>query len=1065
MNLAGGLAIGETMKGKLSQADFRPSDLIPGDYYQRNNGNDKHIESGEYVVITNVDEKHVHFNRGDSEYYDEINSFYQDYIYVPNGAEIRSKQLMDLMLEARDMQRQEREMAVQLGNLDRPLISAGAEELDEALDKVGDGVMEATVENQALLVQAPDIVRARDIKKGVALARNEALKFQKKMKVMKDKILSLQSEQRAFLNAASNLTTMVKVAEEVIWTVNIYLGRGEEIVQLKEGLPADAEERISVRQLVLYADEEMAIKPLEGGIDCNDLDQLDDWLLQKDNLNQVLPESRGIIAFKIRRSKKRYFENELDSAATAIASAQYNIKNKQTYFLLRNGDNLYRVTTDLSVDEVLVPTSTEFDSLFEKSEYNRETEEHEIRKIKPGTPEFSKAMDDADATQRHYGRVLLFMQGIIDRTKIFAPLMSESSRVNLLDRKNHESYIRYIYDAQNLLPTGKLPFWKWVQAVNKDIAIGHRVIGIFTGYGGLQKGTSGSDYGKCDRINPPRAKFPDNLKIYTIDGKRHDTFFFHYDREEKILVRQKTRYGRSTVEERDAKTRASCTIYATDKFYLDFDNVEIEDMKFYLTSRVDRHEYITMFPLVETLLLLKEKEAKEEAPFKKLLIGQIMKAYGADREDVEARLPALVKWWKFKNREHRSLTKDDALALRVIIQEYGLSTSRSEHLTSNKERIEQATELLKDHYSKSLQHLLYIGHRDGNHLVVLIAENENNVFVNEQIWLVNMYAKEPTVIESRPWRTVDKRRLRWRELYASSRWPQWRKELKSDEHLTDPEIRILQNLIWSMVKNRQENRHNHKKNSLFWPLALTLQYDQDVKAYYYDEKFEVDPVDIFMNNRGYIQEPTISYNDLGWSRKHGEMIPNKYLSYGGHHSSDRDHQDDVGASKPWNRVLKFERELKTNQTKPILLETYPENIIKYEQEFAIYERVKTQIAKWTSMVQHASWLAKTRMKERWLAIEYQQYLNEHGDPELWDDELKQRERKAPHFAADGFYQACKEVVVKNIPIIGKTVEMILENRMNLLTEVEQKYLPMDYIIPNPKSEDDDESEESEDGEE
>ena len=79
----------------------------------------------------------------------------------------------------------------------------------------------------------------------------------------------------------------------------------------------------------------------------------------------------------------------------------------KTYFLMRNGGNIYRICTDLEVGVNLFPTANEFNLFFESGR----GEDREF--IRPGSLAYQKSMERADARTRHYMRILLFLQGLL----------------------------------------------------------------------------------------------------------------------------------------------------------------------------------------------------------------------------------------------------------------------------------------------------------------------------------------------------------------------------------------------------------------------------------------------------------------------------------------------------------------------------------------------------------------------------------------------------------------------------------------------------------------------------
>src|SRR5665648_239944 len=212
---------------------------------------------------------------------------------------------------------------------------------------------------------------------------------------------------RAMAKMLEPLMAQVQLLNEGIWTINLYLGRDEEIHTLTEGPPAPAGTPIHVRQQVLAMDEETAINAEDGGMDVRSIEQFDQWVTADPaHLHQVLPETRGVVAIMPRRKDRDYGD--------AWANVKLNEANKQTWWLIRNGANLYRMLTDFQVGARLVPGRNEFTSIF----VDRWTKEP----LQPGTDAWMKAEKAAGQRERHFMRIALILQGLVDRTAVFHPL-------------------------------------------------------------------------------------------------------------------------------------------------------------------------------------------------------------------------------------------------------------------------------------------------------------------------------------------------------------------------------------------------------------------------------------------------------------------------------------------------------------------------------------------------------------------------------------------------------------------------------------------------------------------
>ena len=224
----------------------------------------------------------------------------------------------------------------------------------------------------------------------------------------------------------------IKKIMRVITTIELYLGVDEEIVQIQEGEKAPSNTPISFRQLVLFIDEEVGAYE-DGGLDWKSIEQFDNWLLQKQNLDIVLPEKKGMVVLRPRRENKHYHDNPW------VNSFMNTPNHKHTYFLIRNGDNVYRIFTEkLTVSDRLFPRRKELQQLYDKMQ----------------NESWDKRKEEIEDEMYQYKDRAMLMKGLVDRTDIFHPLPVDN--LNIFKLEEAQEHVNFIYDDEMQLPTGKL---------------------------------------------------------------------------------------------------------------------------------------------------------------------------------------------------------------------------------------------------------------------------------------------------------------------------------------------------------------------------------------------------------------------------------------------------------------------------------------------------------------------------------------------------------------------------------------------------------------------------------
>lgn len=484
----------------------------------------------------------------------------------------------------------------------------------------------------------------------------------------------------------------------VITTIELYLGIDEELFQIQEGELAPKDTPICFRQAVLYMDEEIGHYE-NGGLDFTNIDWFDNWLITNDNYKKLLPEEKGLVVFRPRRHEKDYGDDVRYNAAM-------NQENKyRTYLLIRNGECLYRVYTEnIVILPRLFPKKDELQKLM-----------LEIQHENMSSWDEEKKKDKFDDLLHQYKKRAILMQGLIDRTEVFHPLPVE--KINMFDMDNLDGKVIFIYDDEATLPSGRLPFWEWHKEINDKIGKGSRV--LLTHFNKRNDDVSDRIYYYCNEYNLPsppsrgiyvveeyfveeskeykksdfeklKLEWDDRGFEYKVVKTRENAYVvnwqdnFHVPKiyEDGITVKGKfphltilynpgdTVYGPwGTYDPHERKKRIRLKIYKSDNFILNYDQISLDDIEFYLTSRVDRPNYLSMLPLLNDIKKWRLVEIENEKNFAKLVYAQIYtnKIFKGQSDDfVYSKIWQTIDWWKFKNMWKRPIDKDDAKALRMI---------------------------------------------------------------------------------------------------------------------------------------------------------------------------------------------------------------------------------------------------------------------------------------------------------------------------------------------------------------------------------------------------------------
>ena len=840
------------------------------------------------------------------------------------------------------------------------------------IDRIQDEIAKATGEAQELLNDTGETTQALvHVGKAAPVLKREMARRKQLIEKKRQEVKALTEQMQEELDRRMSealeiigpLQEMIERLEEGIWTVNLYLGRSEEILTLRKGEPAPADTPIHIRQLVLAMDEESAIDPENNGIDFQEVERFDEWLMEDErHIEQVIPDEKGVVAIRPRNAESKDYGH-------AWANDEAGKFDEHTYFLIRNGECLYRIWTNFSVGEHMVPPADEFTQLFEERRYNFDTGEYETKVLEPGDFRHDRAEEEVESKQRHYMRMGLVLQGLVDRTAIFHPLPEFG--VNFLDSKMHrEGKVKFILDAEEGLGTGREPFKQWLRRINSELRPGMRIVGAFEGPIWHKANTFSREgryrYGHS-RLRPSSASAPEgSWEPLTIDGRAGKDLVVKYKRTD-------TKYSYYGSE--PYKRKASVLIGPKDKFIIAIDFAEIETMEEYLRARSDRSEYLYMFPLLKAAIKIKREEAQAEAPFRELIAAQLVTEHGETIESARRTVPGLVEWWKFKNREHRALVGDDEhdrKALTEIVDQYVVRKKLDKTATP--------AELLKTLQERH-RDALVIGRRPDGYHVVLTPENDENVFVR-----IIVYTKRGVEKEVKRWKMPPRTVLSWRIFYSSARWKAWLRGASLSDYLTDPEKEEI-------------------GKSLITEDCIAVTYFARQELF---EVWSIDPITV-------PRHPSVDHDrverrwgciDHRWSREQGKPVVKERSGF------ERTHHY-IG-NRPWEA----EGRSRYGESREVLY-TNPEAIAKQEKR---YERAE-EMEEAGQELSHVFYLASNSVEDQILQDAEKQmfrdFMEEYADETLWEGHRKTL--KDPELPEDLSLKFLADLIDRDVDLEGMTV--------------------------------------------
>lgn len=840
-----------------------------------------------------------------------------------------------------------------------------------------------------------------------ASATHKALELQQAKEVLQREYE--QALQRA-KNALVPLQAHLDRLKETVWSINLYLGREEEIVCLMEGEPASADTPLTIRQLVLAMDEESLVAADSGGIDARSIEGFDQWITEDPaHLHQVLPEPKGVVVLVPSRQQREYGD--------AWSSARMEEANAHSWWLIRNGERLYRMSTDFQVGKHLVAPVGELEQLFTTKRYVMEGEGKESWRrvpIEPGGSEWAEAERLADAKQRHYMRAVLILQGLVDRTTVFHPLHPEG--LNLLDQRTYDSgRVKLVTDAENALTTGRLPFREWLRECNAKTEPGMRIVGAF-GYA--------FDSHYRGRISPATAiDTPKEGVIHQVERGSNGMMCIKFERTQLLYVEGHYKNGVWIAGElRPPLTRATCRILPSDEFFICIDGTSIEEMEGYLAARTERASYLKMVPLLKAAVAAKRAEQEAEGPFLQMLAGHVAAQSGDSIETLQEALPELVRWWKFGRKWHQPLVagedpKREQAAITAITTEYLARRVAPQDIQAEREMVE---------WFRSEYGAMLVGRTNKGRYTAFAPMKRRytapslgqNVYVEE----LNGGLTARSVY-GYPWTIISPRRLATlRVLWSDKRWEGWRVDTTPGQALTDDEVDKIIAALRSRVATlrRPSSRSRGVGDATvegrgYGKLAAIThesnQYGTDITAWMYDESEPWNEGDFHA-----IRFDTITvapYRTVGQKLEWEWRVPNS----------------------EWYRVGVRENPLPWNECRGRTLLWGDDGVIgglaqviemagaEARAEAALQERARAVVIS-----------VRTAWENRELERAYARFLQDFADPQLWEGHLKTlKQSREPEWIRNEIHRAALRVLRAGVDIEGMRVDQLVEQANSLVS--------------------------------
>lgn len=644
-----------------------------------------------------------HPAHGDGTYRVLVDEFLRDFEPEPDGEAIRQREMDEIHAEVAGLQDE-----LQRGQVDSTVMAPALEEglakwrteVEEKVASDNGGTSEGSSQGSASTpmlaggqfrtdigyvleqrltdadTQSMKLIAEREAK----IAQLKADWLQKRTDGIADAFRRLQpffAEKSAV--ALAKTRAVRQQAESImrgVASLDLYTGKGVTVHTICEGEGAVASEPLTLMQRKLFMDEELAVwAPVGENFDFQSHDAFLEHLASSPSLrDQLLPTPRCVVSMAVRRKAIDYGD--------MASNLAYNQMNRQVFLLVRNGDNVHQVFSSAPSHELaprLFPTHDEYDQLFAGIDGSHIT----FQDI-----EFTQRASAAEDLMLHYRRFLILLCGLDHRLQLFGGFYNPDEALSFLTLPFQQRYLSFVADDEDdrLLAENRPSVEDWLQEKNRAVQSGSRVL---------------CDFGRLlQEKNAPacfsRTYYGGRSHVDTIatPEKADDTLVVYRDKGALCVPVWVERQSFADIKQTHFTARVEIdhpSVPTAWPGYLCLDDVEAEELEWYIHNRQSRVRHIKYIRLFKACLESLRKEAKREAPTREYLANALNEAGLTSTEEAGEIVKEACKRWRVAHRGEALPPLGDHEGIQELLdQVHSLSHHRSGTL------LRQAEALISD---------------------------------------------------------------------------------------------------------------------------------------------------------------------------------------------------------------------------------------------------------------------------------------------------------------------------------------------------------------------------------
>lgn len=587
-----------------------------------------------------------------------LEEFLEKFEFEPDGEAIRTRELQGLQAEIGGLQAEV--VAVQvnpalMAEAIKPLLPKKMATGSRALSLAPGGAVQTSIGHAlALGVTEADVDSMKEMAgEAAAEAGAQAEWITSKMDVISNKISRMmpffQEKSAASLAKVQGILQYANDIAKGLETLDLYTGKGVEVETLVTGASAVGSEPLTLMQRKLFADEELAVwADVDEDFDFKSMDLFDAKLSSEPSLrDQLLPFPRCIVTVAIRRSNIDYGDPWINVA--------YNESNRRVFLLIRDGENVHRVTSPASSHQGaarLFPTRNELDDVFRGVDGEAINFE-DVR--------FGRHEKGAQSKGLHYKRLLILLCGLDHRLKLFGDFYNSQTAPSFISMDFQSQYFRFISDDEGdlQLGEGRAPLAEWLARSNSYAQSGSRVLCNYPAIINPNSAPGCERHGRGDRPDVLASPLEDfGVSVAYRDGD---------DLCIDVRVKRSASWRDIKHPEFNAKVNVGMALARHQVSAICLDAVTAEEMEWYILDRESRMESISYIRLFKRTVKQLREERMAEEETRVYLREALEQGKVASGEEADVFVSETVRAWRCLNRGADLPAASDKASLTVLL--------------------------------------------------------------------------------------------------------------------------------------------------------------------------------------------------------------------------------------------------------------------------------------------------------------------------------------------------------------------------------------------------------------